>query len=351
MHDDILPAALAGRFDAHEEQLRRVALRMTGSEAEAAEALAVVRAGLGRDDGAAVRAWLTALVTRECLRARRGRRAAEGRGAASGGTGGGESAAIVSGGSGGTGGSGGGSTGGGKHEPGGRDGGQGGGQGGGPGESGGRGGGPGESGGRGGGPGESGGRGGGPGESGGRGESVWLALFLVLESLGAEERLAYVLHDVFGLPSYETARITGGSPEEVARLARGARERVRGHGAAPTAGAATRQRAVVDLFLAAARARDARTLAAVLDPDVVAHSERGPVHGAPAVAEGAAAFARFADVARPALVDGAVGAVAFVDGRPVSAVAFTLSGDRIVTVSVTTGEARVRALDLVFSDG
>ncbi|MFB6528730.1 hypothetical protein [Streptomyces sp. NPDC056399] len=180
---------------------------------------------------------------------------------------------------------------------------------------------------------------------------MWLALFLVLESLGAEERLAYVLHDVFGLPSHETARITGGSPEEVALLARGARERVRGHGAAPTAGAAARQRAVVDLFLAAARARDARTLAAVLDPDVVAHSERGPVHGAPAVAEGAAAFARFADVARPALVDGAVGAVAFVDGRPVSAVAFTLRGDRIVTVSVTTGEARVRALDLVFSDG
>ncbi|MGW8599784.1 RNA polymerase subunit sigma-70 [Streptomyces sp. NPDC055893] len=327
MHDDTLPAALAGRFDAHEEQLRRVALRMTGSEAEAAEALAAVRAGLGRDDGAAVRAWLTALVTRECLRARRGRRAAEGRGAASG--------------RGGTGGAGG--TDGGKDEPGGRDGGQGG--------SGGRGGGQGGSRGRGGGPGESGGRGGGPGESGGRGESVWLALFLVLESLGAEERLAYVLHDVFGLPSYETARITGGSPEEVARLARGARERVRGHGAAPTAGAATRQRAVVDLFLAAARARDARTLAAVLDPDVVAHSERGPVHGAPAVAEGAAAFARFADVARPALVDGAVGAVAFVDGRPVSAVAFTLRGGRIVTVSVTTGEARVRALDLVFSDG
>ncbi|MFE6852773.1 RNA polymerase subunit sigma-70 [Streptomyces sp. NPDC057674] len=283
MHDDTLPAALAGRFDAHEEQLRHVALRMTASEAEATEALAAVRAGLGQDDGAPVHAWLTALVTRECLRARRGRRATEGRGAGSGG--GGE------------------------------------------------------------------GTGGGGGESGGRGESLWLALFLVLESLGAEERLAYVLHDLFGLPSHETARITGGSPEDVARLARAARERVRGHGAAPTEGAAARQRAVVDLFLAAARARDARTLAAVLDPDVVAHSERGPVHGAPAVAEGAAAFARFADVARPALVDGAVGAVAFVDGRPVSAVAFTLRGDRIVTVSVTTGEARVRALDLVFSDG
>ncbi|MFD3995583.1 sigma factor-like helix-turn-helix DNA-binding protein [Streptomyces sp. NPDC058583] len=279
MHDDTFPAALAGRFDAHEEQLRRVALRMTGSEAEAERALAAVRAGLGRDDGAPVRAWLTALVARECVRGLQGRRAAEGSGR--------RSAAGV----------------------------------------------------------------GVAGESRDGCESLWLALFLVLESLGAEERLAYVLHDVFGLPSYETARITGGSPEEVARLARRARERVRGHGTARTEGAIGRQRAVVDLFLAAARARDARTLAAVLDPDVVAHSERGPVHGAPAVAEGAAAFARFADVARPALVDGAVGAVAFVDGRPVSAVAFTLLRDRIVTVYVTTGEDRVRALDLVFSDG
>ncbi|MCB8903324.1 MULTISPECIES: sigma factor-like helix-turn-helix DNA-binding protein [unclassified Streptomyces] len=291
MHDDTFPAALAGRFDAHEEQLRHVALRMTGSEAEAEEALAAVRAGLGRDDGASVRAWLTALVTRECVRGLQRRRAGEGPGrrSAAGAGGGSEVRGAAGAGVG--------------------------------------------------------------GESRGGGESVWLALFLVLESLGAEERLAYVLHDAFGLPSYETARITGDSPEEVARLARRARERVRGHGTARAEGGVGRQRAVVDLFLAAARARDARTLAAVLDPDVVAHSERGPVHGAPAVAEGAAAFARFADVARPALVDGAVGAVAFVDGRPVSAVAFTLRRDRIVSVSVTTGEDRVRALDLVFSDG
>ncbi|MFE5662282.1 sigma factor-like helix-turn-helix DNA-binding protein [Streptomyces sp. NPDC056517] len=291
MHDDTFPAALTGRFDAHEEQLRHVALRMTGSEAEAEEALAAVRAGLGRDDGASVRAWLTALVTRECVRGLQRRRAGEGPGrrSAAGAGGGSEVRGAAGAGVG--------------------------------------------------------------GESRGGGESVWLALFLVLESLGAEERLAYVLHDAFGLPSYETARITGDSPEEVARLARRARERVRGHGTARAEGGVGRQRAVVDLFLAAARARDARTLAAVLDPDVVAHSERGPVHGAPAVAEGAAAFARFADVARPALVDGAVGAVAFVDGRPVSAVAFTLRRDRIVSVSVTTGEDRVRALDLVFSDG
>ncbi|WP_329276867.1 RNA polymerase subunit sigma-70 [Streptomyces sp. NBC_00691] len=304
MHDDTFPAALTGCFDAHEERLRRVALRMTGSEAGAEEALVSVRAGLGRDDETSVRAWLTALVARACVRGLQGPRAGEGpgRGSRVGEAGGG--------------GPGGGPPGGGPEDE---------------------------------------ARCGAEDRPGGGGEEVWLALFLVLDSLGAQERLAYVLHDVFGLPSSETARVTGDSPEESARLARRARERVRGHGTARTDGGVARQRAVVTRFLAAARARDARTLASVLDPDVVAHSAHGPVHGpvhgAPAVAEGAAAFARFADVTRPALVDGAVGAVAFVGGRPVSAVAFALRRDRIVTVSVTTGEDRVRALDLVFSDG
>ncbi|MEV4941840.1 sigma factor-like helix-turn-helix DNA-binding protein [Streptomyces zaomyceticus] len=300
MDDDTFPNALTGRFDADEERLRRVALRMTGARGAAEDALAAVRAGLGRHDGASVRVWLTALVGQECVRGLQERRSggAGGPGPANRGTE---------------------AEGGAAEGPAGRPG---------AGEA---------------------GRAEDPAD-GAAIEAVWLALFFVLESLGAEERLAFVLHDVFGLPSYDTARITGGSPETVARLARRARGRVRGAGADRTEGDAGRQRAVVERFLAAARARDAPGLAAVLDPDVVAWSEHGPVHGSPAVAEGAAAFARLADVSRPALVDGAVGAVAFVDGRPVSAVAFTLRRDRIVTLSLTTGEERVRALGLAFPD-
>ncbi|MER5965462.1 sigma factor-like helix-turn-helix DNA-binding protein [Streptomyces sp. NPDC002057] len=303
MHDDTFLTALTGRFDAHEEQLRGVALRLTGSRTGAEEALAAARAGLGGGDGAAtVRAWLTALVGRECVRGLQERRAPDGargtwapseadappaRAYGPDGAYGQDRAAE---------------------------------------------------------------QGAVEGQDGAGVDSVWLALFVVLESLAPAERLVYVLHDVFGLPPHETARITGGSPEEVARLARRARERIRGDGSARTEGDAGGQRAVVDRFLAAASARDARALAALLDPDVIAWSERGPVHGAPAVAERAAAFARFADVSRPALVDGAVGAVAFVAGRPVSAVAFTLRHDRIVALSVTSGEDRVRALDLAFPD-
>ncbi|WP_405852643.1 RNA polymerase subunit sigma-70 [Streptomyces sp. NBC_00090] len=305
MHDDTFLTALTRRFDADQELLRDVALRMMGSRAEADEVLAAARAELGRDGGTAVRAWLAAHVGQACVRGLQERAAGGRRG---GGTG-----------SGGSGGRGGGTGSGGSATGGSRTG--------------------------------DGGSGSGDGGSGSGGvDSVWLAFLVVLESLGSEERFAYVLHDLFGLPPHETARITGGSPADAARRARRVRERMRGGGAGRTGGDPGRQRAVVDRFLAAARARDARALAAVLDPDVVAYAEGGPVHGAPAVAEAAAAFAHLAGVARPALVDGAVGLVALVAGRPVSAVAFALRHDRIVALDITTGEHRVRELDLAFPD-
>ncbi|MEU3688723.1 sigma factor-like helix-turn-helix DNA-binding protein [Streptomyces narbonensis] len=311
MHDDTLLTALTRRFDADQEQLRGVALRMMGSRAEAEDVLAEVRAELRRDGAVAVRAWLAAHVGQACARGLRERASGAGRPGGGGVGGEGVGGEGVGGGGVGRGGFGRGGVG-------------------------------------------RGGFGGGgrervPGVPDGV-DSVWLALLVTLEALGAEERLAYVLHDVFGLPPDETARVTGGSPVDAARHARRVRERMRGGAAARADGGPGRQRAVVERFLAAARARDAHALAAVLTPDVVAYSERGPVHGAPAVAEAAATFARLARVARPALVDGSVGLVAFAAGVPVSAVAFALRHDRIAVLDITTGEDRVRALDLAFSD-
>ncbi|MGW0119286.1 RNA polymerase subunit sigma-70 [Streptomyces sp. NPDC003327] len=183
-------------------------------------------------------------------------------------------------------------------------------------------------------------------------DAVWLALLVVLESLEPAERLAYVAHDLFGLPDDEAARITGRPPEETARIARRVRERLRGGGASRPADATSgRERRVVERFLVAVRTRDARGLAAVLDPALVVRTARGAVHGAPAGAECAAALARLADTSRAALIGGAVGVVGFTAGRPVSAMACTLRGDRIVTLDVVTGEDRVAALDLTFPDG
>ena len=119
-------------------------------------------------------------------------------------------------------------------------------------------------------------------------DSVGLALLVVLETLGPAERLAFVLHDVFGVPFEEIAPMVGRTPTAARQLASRARRRGTLH---PPAGAAdlARQRDVVDAFFAAARAGDFDALVTVLDPDVVARADAGP--GAMSVTRGAAAVA------------------------------------------------------------
>src|ERR671931_400422 len=148
-------------------------------------------------------------------------------------------------------------------------------------------------------------------------DSVGLALLVVLETLTPAERLAFVLHDMFDVPFEDIARIVGRSPVAARQLASRARRRVRG-GTAPVEHDLERQRAAVDAFLAAARGGDFEALVAVLDPDVVFHADpgpgiprgRAPITGAAAVARQVMARgARFAPLARPAIVDGAAGLV------------------------------------------
>src|ERR671917_851287 len=135
-------------------------------------------------------------------------------------------------------------------------------------------------------------------------DGVGLALLVVLETLSPAERLAFVLHDTFGVPFDEIAPIVGRSPGATRQLASRARRRVQGAAPAPDADLA-RQREVVDAFLAASRAGDFDALVAMLDPDVVRRADIGAVRaglsrevrGARAVAEHAMT-SRFARVAR-----------------------------------------------------
>src|SRR3712207_4895296 len=121
--------------------------------------------------------------------------------------------------------------------------------------------------------------------------SFGLALLVVLETLSPAERVAFVLHDMFGVPFEEIAPIVGRSPGASRQLASRARRRVRGAEKSPDADLAL-QREVVDAFLAAARGGDFEALVAVLDPEVVLRADRAAVvadasrevHGAPAVA-------------------------------------------------------------------
>jgi RNA polymerase sigma factor (sigma-70 family) len=185
-------------------------------------------------------------------------------------------------------------------------------------------------------------------------DSVGLALISVLETLTPAERLAFVLHDTFGVPFEEIAPIVGRSPAASRQLASRARRRVRGADTVPDADLA-RQREAVDAFLAAARDGDFEALLAVLDPEVVLRSDGGlvrpglsrEVYGARAVAEGALAFSRLVPFAQPALVNGAAGVVAFRGGQPISVMGFTVRGGKVSEIDILADPERLRRLDLM----
>jgi RNA polymerase sigma factor (sigma-70 family) len=190
------------------------------------------------------------------------------------------------------------------------------------------------------------------------GDSVGLALFVVLDSLTPPERVAFVLHDVFAVPFDAIAPIVGRTPLATRQLASRARRRVQG---APVPDVdLDGQWAVVNAFLAAARAGDFERLLAVLDPDVVLHSDGGAarpelislVRGAQAVAEQAMSFRRFAETATRILVNGIPGGIAWApDGSPFAILALTVRGLRIVAIDVLADPERLARLDLTMVSG
>jgi RNA polymerase sigma-70 factor (ECF subfamily) len=173
-------------------------------------------------------------------------------------------------------------------------------------------------------------------------DSVGLALLVVLETLTPAERLSFVLHDMFGISFEEIAPIVDRTPANARQLASRARRRVRGAEPEPDADLAA-QGEVVGAFLAAARAGDFAGLIAVLDPDAVFRMDAGPdspltrspVEGAEAVArEILARGAPFAPLARPAVVNGAAGAIVGRRGRPLAVAGFTIAGGRITAIDI-----------------
>jgi RNA polymerase sigma-70 factor (ECF subfamily) len=185
-------------------------------------------------------------------------------------------------------------------------------------------------------------------------DSVGLALLVVLETLDPAERLAFVLHDMFAVPFDEIAPIVGRSPEAARQLASRARRRVQGAAPVPDVDL-TRQREIVDAFLAAARGGNFDALLAVLDPDVVVRADRGAVapgvptevRGARAVAEQAVTFSHLIQVARPVLVNGAAGLVSWLpNGQLFSVMGFTVRRGKIIEIDILVDPARLRQLDL-----
>jgi RNA polymerase sigma-70 factor (ECF subfamily) len=174
-------------------------------------------------------------------------------------------------------------------------------------------------------------------------DSIGLAMLVVLENLSPAERVAFVLHDMFGVPFSEIGEITGRAPDAARQLASRARRRVRG-AHPPSDADVAEQRRVLDAFLTAARAGDFEELLELLDPDVVfrMHAAEGdpralpPAVGSEAVAKQILTRGRpFAPFARPALVNGRPGIVGERNGK------------RFGVMQCTVSEGRITAIDLV----
>jgi RNA polymerase sigma factor (sigma-70 family) len=181
-------------------------------------------------------------------------------------------------------------------------------------------------------------------------DSVGSALLVVLDTLRPAERLAFVLHDIFAVPFDEIGPIIGRSSTAAKQLASRARHKVQGTDPPPDAEPG-RQRLVVDAFLAASRAGDFDALVALLDPDVVLEADAAAVRmGAPAEIRGAVAvagtFSGRAQAAQPALIDGVVGVVWAVKGRPKVVWDLTMSHGKIVHIDMLAADDSLDTLDL-----
>jgi RNA polymerase sigma factor (sigma-70 family) len=184
-------------------------------------------------------------------------------------------------------------------------------------------------------------------------ESVGLALLVVLERLTPAERVALVLHDVFGVSFEEIASIVERTPEAARQLASRARRRVRG-GRAPDGASLSQQRLTVDAFLSALRAADLQGLLDVLDPNVVRRTDSvamppgtaRQLRGAVAVAEEALTYRSAARTARPVVVDQSVGFVIAPRGRLRIAIRCRIRNGKIVLMDVIADPERLRRLKL-----
>jgi RNA polymerase sigma factor (sigma-70 family) len=187
-------------------------------------------------------------------------------------------------------------------------------------------------------------------------DSVGLALLVVLDTLTPDERLAFVLHDIFELPFTQIAAMIGRAPAAAKQLASRARRRVKG-AEIPAAPDLARQREVVDAFFSAARLGDFDALLAVLHPDVLLRIEADAqrpaasmlVRGSSAVARQAVKgfrqmFGNPAVELHPVLVNGSAGMVVTMDGQPFTVMGFTITGGKIAGIDTIADPGRARRL-------
>ncbi|MFI7060173.1 sigma-70 family RNA polymerase sigma factor [Kribbella sp. NPDC050124] len=186
-------------------------------------------------------------------------------------------------------------------------------------------------------------------------DAIGLALLVVLETLTPAERLAFVLHDMFGVSFDEIAQIVDKSPAATRQLASRARRRVQG--APAEDGDPGRRREIVEAFLAASRGGDFEALLALLDPDVVLRADAGDataefagpavsklVRGARAVVEQALLFSRMAPYNQVVLINGMPGTMTIVNGRLLGVMDLVVTNNKITEINILADLPRLAAL-------
>lgn len=183
-------------------------------------------------------------------------------------------------------------------------------------------------------------------------EEVGLALLVVLGTLAPAERVAFVLHDVFDLPFEDIAGIIGRSVEAARQLASRGRLRLRSKPSPEVT--LNGQRAVVDAYLKATRARDLQALLAVLDPDAVLRLDAAVapdgiaavLRGADVVARRALGYPGRARFATPILIDGRLGIAVAPQGQLLGVMRLTIIGETITEIEVIVDRDRLSQLEL-----
>ena len=176
-------------------------------------------------------------------------------------------------------------------------------------------------------------------------ESIGTAMLVVLETLSAGERVAFVMHDVFGYDFAAVAEVLGTSEQAARQQASRARRRVR-EGRPRFPATREQQHAIVEAFLAAVGDGDADALLELLAPDVVLRADGGGVVTAPRKPiEGAAKVARAAIGLARKGAEGAIVRIVEVNGMP-GVLAQEASGVANV-VALTVDDGRITAIDIV----
>jgi RNA polymerase sigma-70 factor, ECF subfamily len=184
-------------------------------------------------------------------------------------------------------------------------------------------------------------------------DDLSFALLLALDRLSPMERAAFLLHDVFDTPFSEIAAMLDRTEASCRQLASRARRAVRDNRPAPAAAPDNHAR-LLQAFSEAVASGNVAKLAELLREDAVAITDgggrkfaaRNPILGADKVARffiGLAGKTAGQDVRiEPAVINGAVGALLYLDGELDLTLSMAIDGEKIAAIYVVRNPDKLR---------